>query len=320
MTTHDLQFPRNFAWGAATAAYQIEGAWDEDGKGESIWDRFCHTAGHIVDSTSGDTACDSYHKYREDISLLRELGIKNYRCSISWPRVLPAGRGMVNEKGLDYYDRLVDELCSANIEPFVTLYHWDLPQSLQDMGGWANRDTGKYFADYAALVSRRLGDRVKYWTTLNEPWVIAHLGHRTGEMAPGLKDERLCLQVIHNLLLAHGRAVEALKACDPSSQVGIVLILFPTHPASESKADQAAAAHAWKKESAWFLDPLFRACYPPDIWKNYGDLVPSVQPGDLALISRKLDFLGVNFYFRSVMSENGRVEEIPGANYTDMGW
>ncbi len=320
MTTNNFLFPRNFAWGVATAAYQIEGAWDKDGKGESIWDRFCHSPGNIADNTTGDTACDHYNRYQEDIRLMRGFGISNYRASISWPRVLPEGKGRVNEKGLDFYDRLIDELCEANIEPFLTLYHWDLPQALQDMGGWANREVGKYFADYAALMLKRLGDRVKFWTTLNEPWVIANLGYRTGEMAPGLKDEKLCLQVIHNLLVAHGLAVQSIKAAEPAAQVGIVLILLPTHPASGSAGDLAAAQAAWEKENSWYLDPLFKACYPPSVWQRYGDLVPEVQPGDLSLISQKLDFLGVNFYFRNVMSEYGKVEQVAGSAYTDMGW
>lgn len=320
MTTSDFVFPRNFAWGVATAAYQIEGAWNREGKGESIWDRFCHTPGKIADGTTGDIACDHYGLYLEDIGILRDLGIRNYRFSISWPRVLPEGRGKINQRGLDYYDRLVDAVCQAGIEPFATLYHWDLPQALQDAGGWANRDVGEYFADYAAIMVKRLGDRIKFWTTLNEPWVIANLGYRTGEMAPGFRDDRLCLQVVHNLLLAHGRAVDAIKASEPDCQTGIVLILFPTHPASSAPGDQAAAQFAWLKDSAWFLDPLFRAAYPEDIWNYYGELVPEIKAGDMALISRKLDFLGVNFYFRSVMSEQGRLNEIPGASYTDMGW
>lgn len=322
MMTNSFLFPRNFVWGVATAAYQIEGAWNIDGKAESIWDRFSHTPGKIIDGTTGDTACNHYNLYKEDIRLIRELGIRSYRCSISWPRVLPEGKGKINQKGLDYYDRLFDELAAANIEPFVTLYHWDLPQALYEKGGWTNREVCKYFADYAALVVKRFGDRVKFWTTLNEPWVIANLGYRTGEMAPGHQNEKESLQVVHNLLLAHGMAVQAIKAAEPASQVGIVLILFPTHAASEQPADQNAAELAWQKENAWYLDPLFKASYPENMWQNYQDsgLLPEIQAGDMALISQKLDFLGVNFYFRSVMSESGRVEKIPGANYTDMGW
>lgn len=321
MSTSKILFPKDFKWGVATSAYQIEGAWNKDGKGKSIWDSFCHEQGKIIDGTTGDIACNHYEKFPQDIATMRELGIRNYRCSISWPRVMPEGKNKINPAGLDYYDRLIDELCESNIDPFVTLYHWDLPQVLQDMGGWNNRDVSKYFADYAALMAKKLGDRVKFWATLNEPWVIANLGHKTGEMAPGLKDQKLTLQVIHNLMLAHGMAVQAIRACEPKSEVGIVQILFPTHPASDSQADQKVAEFTWQRESAWFLDPLFKASYPAEIWESYGDMVPQVEAGDMALISQKLDFLGVNFYFRNVMSaENGRLEKIPGADYTDMGW
>ncbi len=320
MKTSKILFPRNFAWGVATAAYQIEGAWNEDGKGESIWDRFSHSPGNILDGTTGDIACDHYRRFPEDIKLMQELGIKNYRMSISWPRVMPSGRGKINEKGLDFYDRLIDELLSADIEPFVTLYHWDLPQALQDLGGWQNRELCKYFQDYCALVLKRYSDRVKFWTTFNEPWVIANLGHRTGEMAPGLKSQKSCLQVIHNILLAHGMGVQAIRAIDPAAQAGIVQILFPTDPASDSESDRQAAEFAWRKDSAWFLDPLFKAQYPPDVWDSYGADCPLVEAGDMALISQKLDFLGVNFYFRNVMSAAGRLTNIPGAQYTDMGW
>lgn len=316
-----LLFPRNFAWGVATAAYQIEGAWNEDGKGESIWDRFSHEKGRILDSTTGDITCDHYHRWKEDVSLAKELGIKFYRGSISWPRVLPDGRGKINNKGLDFYDRLVDELLSSGIEPFLTLYHWDLPQSLQDLGGWTNREVGKYFADYAALMVKRLSDRVKFWTTFNEPWVIANLGYKTGEMAPGFKDEKLSLQVAHNIMVAHGRALQAIRACQSDLQAGIVNILFPTQAASDSRSDLEAAEFSWKKESAWFLDPLFRASYPQELMESYGTLAPEIEAGDMALASQRLDFLGVNYYFRLLMSaEHGRLKEIPGASYTDMGW
>jgi len=320
MTSSSFVFPRDFAWGVATAAYQIEGAWNKDGKGESIWDRFTHTPGKIIDGTTGDIACDYYHRYPEDIRMMRDLGIKHYRWSMAWSRVLPEGRGKVNTMGLDYYDRLVDELCAANIESFVTLYHWDLPQALQEIGGWENQDVGKYFADYSAMMVKRLGDRVKFWTTFNEPWVISNLGFRTGEMAPGFRDEKLCLQVIHNLLLAHGRSVQAIRAADSSAKTGIVLLLFPTHPASNAQADRDAAEFSWQKENSWFLDPLFKGHYPEQVWDKYAQLVPSVAAGDMSLICQNLDFLGVNFYFRSVMSADGKIEKIPGADYTDMGW
>lgn len=320
MSSSKILFPRDFVWGVATAAYQIEGAWNEDGKGESIWDRFSHTKGKIADATTGDVACDHYHRYVEDIHLMRSLGIKNYRFSISWPRVIPDGKGKINSKGLDFYDRLVDEMCQSGIEPFLTLYHWDLPQALQDIGGWANRDVCKYFADYSALMARRLGDRVKFWTTFNEPWVIANLGFRTGEMAPGFTDEKLTLQVIHHLLYAHGLSTQAIRASEPTAKVGIVLILFPTHPASDSAEDLAASELAWQKDCAWYLDAIFKASYPSQMLDHFGSLAPEIWPGDMATIAQNLDFLGVNFYFRCVMSSQGRLHEIPGADYTEMGW
>lgn len=313
-------FPPGFRWGAATAAYQIEGAWSEDGKGESIWDRFSHTQGKIVNGDTGDVACDHYHRYVDDIALMRDLGIRNYRFSISWPRVLPGGKGVLNTKGVDFYDRLIDELLESGIEPFVTLYHWDLPQALQDSGGWLNRDNGHLFADYSAAMVKRFGDRVKYWTTLNEPWVVAHLGHRTGEMAPGIQDDRTCYQVLHNLLLAHGRSVMAMRAARSGLQCGIVNILFPCEPATSSTEDLMFAEFTWQKECAWIMDPLFKATYPA-VWDRMGDVVPDVAPGDLSIIAQELDFAGINYYFRYLMSrKNGRITDIPDASYTDMGW
>lgn len=314
-------FPLNFRWGAATAAYQIEGAWNEGGKGESIWDRFSHTPGKVANGDTGDVACDHYHRLGEDVELMRELGIRNYRFSISWPRVMPSGRGVLNKEGIEFYDRLIDELLESGIEPFITLYHWDLPQQLQDIGGWLNRDVGKYFADYAAAMVKRYGDRVKNWTTLNEPWVVAHLGYRTGEMAPGVQDEKQCYQVFHNLFVAHGLAVRAMREAHSDIQCGIVLILFPTEPASDSPQDKAASEYGWHKDSCWQLDPLLKSVYPSDAWNALGSFAPQVEPGDMALISQQLDFLGVNYYFRAVVSAaKGRLEEIPGASYTDMGW
>ena len=316
-----LIYPRDFAWGAATAAYQIEGAWNTDGKGKSIWDTFAHTPGTISDGTNADVACDHYHLFKNDVRLMREMGIKHYRFSVSWPRVLPEGKVPANQKGLDFYDRLVDELLEAHIEPYLTLYHWDLPEALHDKGGWANRDVCKYFADYSALMVRKLGDRVKFWTTFNEPWVVANMGYLRGEMAPGLKDEKLSLQVIHNLLVAHGMGVQAIRGCQPNAKVGIVLLLFPTSPNTKSNEDKAFAEYIWNKESAWYLDALFKANYPEDVWNCLGNKVPDVEAGDMALISQQLDYLGVNFYFRFVVSQtDGRIIEIPGAEYTDMGW
>ena len=257
-------FPANFAWGAATASYQIEGGWDADGKGKSIWDRFSHTPGKIIDATTGDVACDHYHRYREDVALMRQLGLKAYRFSISWPRVQPAGFGRVNPAGLDFYDRLVDALLEAGIDPYVTLHHWDLPQALYEKGGWLNRDVLAYFADYSALMAKYLGDRVRHWATFNEPNVIAGAGYIGGDHAPGVKgDSKSAWQVIHHLLVAHGMAVQALRAVDPALQLGIVLSEWNMEPASDDPADVAAAENAWYSHETSFIHPIFRGHYHP---------------------------------------------------------
>ncbi|MGQ9625775.1 MAG: GH1 family beta-glucosidase [Anaerolineae bacterium] len=318
--TETLTFPAHFLWGAATSAYQIEGAWNADGKGESIWDRFCHTPGKIHAGDTGDVACDHYHRWAEDIALMCEIGLQAYRFSISWPRVIPAGRGAVNLAGLDFYDRLVDALLEANIQPFVTLYHWDLPQALQDCGGWGERDVCGYFAEYAALMVRRLGDRVGRWATFNEPWVVAFLGYGSGKHAPGLQDEKLALQVAHHLLVAHGLAVQAMRALQPQVEVGIVLNMSPVEAVDGSPEDRALAEQAWQKNEGWFLSPLLHGHYPPAVWEAYGRDVPTVRPGDLALIAQRLDFLGVNFYTRHLIRDGTLVSPVPCSEYTDMGW
>jgi len=317
---HILTFPDDFLWGAATAAYQIEGAWNEDGKGESIWDRFCHTPDHIENDDTGDVACDHYHRWREDVALMQRLGLPAYRFSVSWPRVIPAGRGAVNPPGLDFYDRLVDALLAAGIQPFLTLYHWDLPQALQDRGGWGARDTCGYFADYADRLARRLGDRVRHWATFNEPWVVAFVGHQYGWHAPGLQDEALTLQVAHHLLVAHGLATQALRAADARLQVGIVLNTRPVEPATDLEQDRALADQYWQRNEGWFLDPLLRAEYPPAAWEDYGDRRPAVQPGDMSLIAQLLDWLGVNYYSRGMAQQGQILDPVPGSEYTDMGW
>lgn len=291
------RFPDGFIWGTATAAYQIEGAVNEDGRGPSIWDTFSHTPGKILNSDTGDMACDHYHRYEQDVALMKRLGMHAYRFSIAWPRVLPQGTGQVNEAGLDFYDRLVDTLLAANIQPFVTLYHWDLPQALQDNGGWTNRDTSSAFADYTNIVVRRLGDRVKHWITLNEPWVSAFMGHALGEHAPGLTDYRKALQAAHYLLLAHGESVPAIRSAAPDAEVGITLNLSPAVAASESENDIAAAHRFDGFLNRWFLDPVFGRGYPEDMMRLYSIFAPKVDANDLQLIGAPLDFLGVNFYF-----------------------
>lgn len=327
MSEEILKFPDDFLWGAATASYQIEGAYNEDGKGESIWDRFAHTPGKIYRGDTGDVACDHYHRYREDVENMKKLALKAYRFSISWPRVIPQGKGPANDAGLDFYDRLVDELLKEGIEPFITLYHWDLPQALQEEGGWANRDLAGYFADYVALVAHRLGDRVHHWITHNEPWVTSFLGYGLGMHAPGIKDLASAVQVSHHLLLSHGRAVEVLRDLgDERTVVGITLNLSPIHPASEKEEDKRAAERYDGNLNRWFLDPIFKGTYPPDMWKYYGDKVPKVLAGDMSVISKRIDFVGVNYYTRSIVKADPKqmfglsTLKVEGAEYTDMEW
>lgn len=286
-----------FIWGAATSAYQIEGAVREDGRGESIWDRFVAQPGHIKNGDTGDVACDHYHRYAEDIELMQRLGLQAYRFSIAWPRILPEGTGSVNQDGLDFYDRLVDELLTAGIRPFATLYHWDLPQTLQDRwGGWPGRDTAAAFAEYADVVSRRLGDRVKDWITINEPFVAAWLGYGWGIHAPGERDPRLALLTSHHLLLGHGLAVPILRGNSPGARVGITLNLAPIEPAGDSADDLEMANLVDASMNRWYLDPVFKGTYPERSLNHLGGEVPGVQPGDLATIHAPLDFLGVNYY------------------------
>ena len=318
--TIPVTFPSDFAWGAATAAYQIEGAFNEDGRGESIWDRFSHTPGKVQNGDTGDVACDHYHRYREDIALMRQLGLKAYRFSISWPRVIPNGRGAPNPAGLDFYDKLVDQLLEANIQPFLTLYHWDLPQALQDRGGWANRDTCGYFADYATLMAKRLADRVSYWATFNEPWVAAFVGNQYGEHAPGFTDMKLAMHVTHHLLVAHGLAVQSIRTIAPQANVGIVLDFAPPEAANDTDENRAVAENIWQRGGALFLDPLFRGHYPATVQPVIEECEVPIQPGDHALIAQHLDFVGVNYYRRIVFDEKGNPARVPGAEYTEMDW
>ena len=299
-----LGFPEGFIWGTATAAYQIEGAWNEDGKGESVWDRFAATPGKIADGKDGRVACDHYHRYAEDFDLMKELGLRSYRFSIGWPRVVPDGSGAVNAKGLDFYDRLVDAMRERGIRPFATLFHWDLPQALQDKGGWTNRATVDAFARYVDAVTRRLGDRVKDCMTHNEPWVVAFVGHLFGDHAPGLRDLRTALSTAHGILLSHGRAVPVIRANSSGARVGIVHNLEWVEPASPREEDVAAAMRHDGAFNRWFLDPVFRGSYPGDMQTWYGPDAPKVEPGDMEAISVPVDFLGVNFYTRRVMAHD----------------
>lgn len=329
MTT--IQFPPDFIWGTATSSYQIEGAWQADGKGESIWDRFCHTPGKIKHGHTGDVACDHYHRYRQDVALMAELGLGAYRFSIGWPRIFPHGRSPVNQAGLDFYSRLVDELLAAGIAPFVTLYHWDMPQALEEAGGWPERATAAAFVEYADVVSRHLGDRVKYWITLNEPWVSAFLGYEKGVHAPGRQDMAAAVRAAHHLLLAHGWSVPVIRANSPDAQVGITLNLTVSQPASPSEADGRLAQHVDGYINRWFLDPLTGRGYPADLSAFYQEHLPQgfdhVQPDDMAVIAAPTDFLGVNYYTRSVLRDENAPDNLapeiipaPQEDHTEMGW
>ena len=329
-------FPDGFLWGVATSAYQIEGASDEGGRCESIWDRFASRPGTIVDGSDGRVACDHYHRWREDLALLRRLGVQAYRFSVAWSRVMTPGRSAVNEDGLDFYDSLVDGLLEAGIRPFVTLNHWDLPQALQDAGGWPARHTADAFVAFAEAASMRLGDRVRDWATHNEPWCIATLGHELGMHAPGHRDRVEALRASHHLLLSHGWAVPVLRRNSPGSRIGIVLNLAPAYAASPSDADQDAARRFDGGFNRWYLDPIFRGSYPGDAVEELaraGHLpageMPWVEERDLAAISAPLDYLGINYYSRAVLRSDRipeaanaprSVVEDPPEERTDMGW
>jgi beta-glucosidase len=314
-------FPPSFTWGVATSSFQIEGGAIEDGKGESIWDRFCRIPGAIADGSDGDIACDHYHRWREDLDLIAELGVDAYRFSISWPRVRPGGAGSWNAKGLDFYERLVDGLLERGVKPYVTLNHWDLPAELQVGGGWANRGTVSRFVEYALGVHARLGDRVAAITTHNEPWVIATLGHETGAFAPGAKSRATAAQVSHHLLLSHGLALQALRAAGCKSQLGIVLNLSPVHAATTSAVDLAHARLEDGRGLRWYLDPLFKAAYPRDVLEFLGADTPRVEPGDLQAIATPMDFLGINYYSRTVVSADTSWNQSRGGMaVTEMGW
>ncbi len=313
-----FHFPDNFLWGTATSSYQIEGAWQEDGKGESIWDRFAHTPGKVIDGSNGDVACDHYHRWEDDIALMQSMGLDAYRFSIAWPRILPDGTGAVNQAGLDFYSRLVDGLLEAGIKPFATLYHWDLPQALQDRGGWPERATAEAFAEYADVISRHLGDRVKNWITHNEPWCVSFLSHQIGEHAPGWKDNwPAALHAAHHVLLSHGMAVPLIRANSADSEVGITLNFSWIEAASRSAADLTAANWADGYSNRWFIDPVYGRGYPADMVAAFtqGGMAPDgldfVQPGDMATIAVPTDFLGVNYYTRDVVKAQSEESPIP---------
>jgi beta-glucosidase len=331
-----LAFPADFVWGAATAAYQVEGAATELGRTPSIWDTFSHTPGKVLNGDTGDTGVDHLHRYREDVALMRQLGLSAYRFSVSWPRVQPNGHGAANPEGLDFYRRLVDELLDNQIDPWLTLYHWDLPQPLEDAGGWPARDTAHRFAEYAALVYDALGDRVRHWTTLNEPWCSAFLGYASGVHAPGRREPLASLHASHHLLLGHGLAVEAMRSvARPGLEAGITLNLYATAAASNDDRDRDAERRVDGLQNRWFLDSVLLGRYPADVLDDVAHLGElGVRPEDLATISTPIDFLGVNYYSRHTVAAgpdtSGAAFDCPGSEHiqfistgapvTAMGW
>ena len=318
-----------FTWGVATSAYQIEGAWNEEGKGESIWDRMAHSP-EMPDT--GDTACDHYHRLEEDLDLLEEMGVDAYRFSVAWTRVLPDGVGDINEEGMQFYERLVDGLLERGIEPWLTLYHWDLPQALQDRGGLVSDQFPKWFSSYAEIVAQRLGDRVKRWITINEPWVAAFAGHRFGLHAPGIQDWTSALAAAHHLLVGHGRATKTIRSIAPEAKIGIALDCRDVNAASESPTDIAAARHFDGYRNRWFFDPVFGKGYPADMLEAYAAAgripVDLIKDGDLDEIAVPTDFCGLNFYTSVVIGAGseeleppaGRVGIPPTPGHTGMGW
>jgi len=323
----NLNLPPHFRFGTATSAFQIEGGWDADGKSPSIWDTFGHTPGKVKDDIPGDIACDSYHRYGDDIALMRELGLDSYRMSLSWSRLIPDGTGRVNQAGVDYYNRVIDGLLEAGIDPNITLYHWDLPQALEDRGGWANRDVAEWYGEYAAVVFDRFGDRVQRWATINEPIAI-WVGYGVGFFAPGHSDARAGRQAMHNALLAHGRGVQAFRAAGSPGEVGIVLDVWKRHPATDSAADIALANEGDDDGFRFFLDALRGGGYSDRILRRLDatGTMPDIRDGDQELIEQPIDYLGLNVYSRVVVDSTKNTGEkfaqsdpFPGGNFLDNG-
>lgn len=321
----DYSFPPDFLWGAATAAHQIEGSPLADGAGPSIWTRFAHTPGMTANGDTGDVACDHYRRWRDDVRLMRELGLQAYRFSVAWARVLPEGTGRVNQAGLDFYSRLVDELLENGIEPLLTLYHWDLPAALDDRGGWLNRDSASWFTEYAQVLYRALDGRVKKWVTINEPWVVADGGYLHGVLAPGHRNRFEAPIASHNLMRAHGAAVQAYRA-EGRHEIGLVVNIEPKYPASDALGDAAAVrrAHAYMNEQ--YLHPALLGRYPPELKDIFGEAWPDFPEEDLALIRQPLDFIGINYYTRSVTAAGdcwplgAAAVRQPLGTYTETGW
>lgn len=321
-------FPKEFLWGTATASYQIEGAVNEDGKGETIWDRFTHTPGTIYQNQNGDIACDHYHRWKEDIEIMEFIGLKAYRFSISWARIFPEGKGNLNLKGLNFYKELIDTLLSKNIKPAITLYHWDLPQALEDKGGWLNRDTAKYFSEYASLIFKTFNKEDIIWITLNEPWVNAFLGYGFGVHAPGKRDMKGAFIAGHNLLLAHGFAVQSFLENGIKGQIGISLNLSPIYPVDNNPENIEAVQIQDGFMNRWFLDPIFYSRYPKDIWNilEKNKWAFNFPHDDLKIINLPIDFIGVNYYTRTIVRKDSEnpflgVSFVPSENEkTEMGW
>jgi len=323
----DLTFPDGFVWGAATSAYQIEGAVREDGRGESIWDRFCRAPGAIANGDSGEIACDHYHRWQQDIELMREMGLVAYRFSVSWPRVLPRGYGRVNSAGLDFYERLVDALLAAGVEPWLTLYHFDLPARLEDRGGWASRDTAKAFAEFADAVVERLGDRVTRWITINEPWTASMLGYAQGIHAPGRRDWAAAIAAAHHLLLAHGLAAPVIRGHSSGASVGIELNPTMVYPASDREEDSEAALRVDGLRNRWWLDALSCRSYPGDVLDLLSDDIPEIEAQDMEQIATPIDFLGIDYFNPQYVSHDETMPPLracdvdqPELEHTATGW
>lgn len=300
------RFPEHFLFGTATAAYQVEGAWNADGKGESIWDRFAHTQGRIKGGDTGDVACDTYHRYKEDVAIMKQLNQKSCRFSVAWTRIQPTGTGAVNQKGLDFYNRFVDELLAAGIRPMCTVFHWDLPQALEDEGGWPKRDQYKKFADYSAILAKSLGDRVDTWAIFNEPFIFTMLGYGTGEHAPGKKDMKLFLKAAHTVNLAQGEAFRAMKAAAPQAKIGSAFSMSPGAPASDSAADKAAAERFHAINNIFFLETALKGKYPDPFEGNKEPLeIMGIRPGDGKIMRAPLDWIGINYYNRHIVADAG---------------
>ena len=322
-----MNFPKDFLWGAATASYQIEGAALEDGRGECIWTRFSHTAGAILNDDTGDVACDHYHRYEEDVTLMKNLRLNAYRFSTSWPRVMPNGIGATNEQGLDFYDRLVDTLLEAEIRPFLTLYHWDLPQALQDKGGWANRDIVNWFSDYTELMTKRLGDGVKNWITFNEPKVIAFVAHHQGRHAPAMQDMPTALKVGHHLLLSHAAGVPIIRENVADANVGMTMDLHYYESASDKPEDIAAAERLDALYFRWFLDPLIHGHYPDVLAEWLSETAPDIDSAEVQQAAVPIDFIGMNYYMRWLVEHDEHGDTLQtrkyakvGNEHTTMGW